>query len=126
MPWCEHDCKPKKEKIGIVTTVGCPHVAIAYWPNKKKEIEMGVKNGYLKIRPVKQSGMISSEGNVYQVIDSSLYEFENNPSYRNFYIGEKIVVDSEFVIRINVEGKDCHYVKEEHVMETIHGSEMHD
>ena len=87
---------------------------------------MGVKNGYLKIKAVKQAGAILSEGNEYEVLDSKLYEFEQDESYRNFEIGENIVVEPEFVIRLNVEGKECLYVKEENVLESIRGSAMHD
>ncbi len=87
---------------------------------------MGVKNGYLLIRPVKQTGMITSTGNEYVVLDSMLHEFELDPSYRNFKVGEVIVVDPDYVIRLNIEGKERLYVKEENVLETIHGSEMHD
>lgn len=35
--WCEHGCKPSKNKIGNVTTVGCAHIAIASFPVDKKE-----------------------------------------------------------------------------------------
>lgn len=87
---------------------------------------MGVKNGYLRVKPVKQEGAILSEGNEYEVLDSKLWEYENDPSYRNFYIGEIIVVDPDFIVRLNVEGKERLYVKEENVLESIRGSQMHD
>lgn len=77
-------------------------------------------NGYLCISPIKR-GVIASEGNEYKIIGIS-----NENVIPIYDIGEKIVVEDQFVIRVVVDGSECFFVKEENVLARIDGSSPND
>ena len=71
-------------------------------------------NGYLHVKPLKQGMISSTEGNEYEVVVKS-----SAPLITDSKPGDIVIVEDNLVVKVNVNGEEQHFVREENLLARI-------
>ena len=71
-------------------------------------------NGYIQIKKMESDKIAWDEGNEYEVV-----EMNNTPSLMKPSAGDKVIVESDRVIKVNVNNQDVLFVHEDSILARI-------